>query len=61
MCKAMEDMRNEALEQGRNEGRIKSLSDSVKRLKAALGFTDQQIRELLNISPEDWALISAQV
>ena len=74
MCKIMEDMRNEALEIGRAEGRIEgrvegrvegraeehllSLLSHVSSLKAKLGFSDQQIRDALSLSNEDWALIA---
>lgn len=61
MCKAMEDMRNEALERGRAEGRLNSLADSVRSLKAKLGLSDQQARDALDISVDDWALISAKL
>lgn len=73
MCKAMEDMRNEALErgrveglaegriEGRVEGRLLSLADSVRNLRDRLGLSDQQAREALNISSEDWALISSRI
>ena len=62
MCKAMEDLRNAALEIGRVEGRaeehLHSLLSHVSSFKTKLGFTDQQIREALSLSNEDWALIA---
>ena len=70
MCKAMEDMRNEALElgraighaEGRAEGRAEehmlSMLSFASSLKDKLGFTNQQIRDALSISNEDWALIA---
>ena len=65
MCKAMEDMRNEAWErgrvEGRAEGRLNSLAESVRNLKAKLGLTDQQAREALNISSEEWEQIAVRV
>ena len=61
MCKAMEDMRNEALERGRAEGRLNSLAESVKNLKDKLGFTDQQAKDTLNISNEEWDSIALKV
>lgn len=73
MCKAMEDMRNEALEQGRMEGRIEGrmegrmeehfrlLIETVRNIKADLGLSDQQIKNMLKISAEDWKLIAAQI
>ena len=58
MCKAMEDMRNEALErgriEGRAEGRLNNMIESVRSLKAKLGLNDQQVRDALSISNEDW-------
>ena len=77
MCKAMEDMRNEALERGRieghaegraegrakgrAEGRLSNMIESVRSLKAKLGLSDQQARDALNISNEDWAQIAARI
>lgn len=61
MCKAMEDMRNEALEQGRAEGRLNSLAESVRNLKEKLGFTDQQAKDTLNITNEEWESIAVKV
>ena len=69
MCKAMEDMRNEALErgrvegraEGRIEGRLNSLAEAVSNLKTKLGFTDQQARDTLNISNEDWEQIAVRI
>lgn len=70
MCKAMEDMRNEALElgraighaEGRAEGRAEehmlSMLSFASSLKDKLGFTNRQIRDALSISNEDWALIA---
>lgn len=65
MCKAMEDMRNEALERGRTEGRVEghlnSLVESVRSLKQTLGFSDQQARDALGISSEDWERIAVRI
>ena len=69
MCKAMEDMRNEALEigrvrgleEGRTEGHLNTLIDSVRSLKAKLGLTDQQVKDALNITNEDWEQIVVRV
>lgn len=61
MCKAMEDMRNEALERGRTEGHLNTLIDSVRSLKAKLGLSDQQIKDALNITNEDWEQIAIRV
>ena len=93
MCKALEDMRNEALETGRIKGRIEgyargytkeyaegyaegyakeyakgyievrllSLTESVRNLKEKLGFTDQQAKDALNISNEEWESIAVKV
>ena len=61
MCKAMEDMRNEALERGRTEGHLSTLIESVKSLKSKLGFSDQQAKETLNISNDDWEIIAVRV
>ncbi|MBR0226894.1 MAG: hypothetical protein IJQ62_00890 [Clostridia bacterium] len=57
MCKAMEDMRNEALEQGR----ILTLIEAVRKLKNKVGFSDQQVKDVLDISAEDWKAISARI
>ena len=61
MCKAMEDMRNEALERGRAEGHLNTLIESVRSLKAKLGLSDQQVKEALNITNEDWEQIAVRV
>ena len=65
MCKAMEDMRNEALEQGRIEGRMEEhfrlLIETVRNIKADLGLSDQQIKNMLKISTEDWKIIAARI
>ena len=61
MCKAMEDMRNEALERGRVEGRLNYMIESVRNLKAKLGLSDQQVKDALNISNEDWEQIAVRV
>ena len=65
MCKAMEDMRNEALERGRIEGRMEEhfrlLIENVRNIKANLDLSDQQIKNMLKISAEDWQMIAAQI
>jgi len=61
MCKAMEDMRNEALERGRTEGRLNNMIESVRSLKAKLGLNDQQIKDALSISNEDWEQIAVRL
>ena len=65
MCKAMEDMRNEALERGRAEGRtegyLNAMIESVRNLKAKLGLSDQQVKDTLNITNEDWEQIALRV
>lgn len=61
MCKAMEDMRNEALERGRTEGHLNTLIESVRSLKAKLGLSDQQVKDILNITNEDWEQIAIRV
>ncbi len=85
MCKAMEDMRNEALElgriegraegraegrvegraegrvEGRAEGRRNMLLENVRQLKAKLGLNDQQVRDALSISSDDWQLIADMI
>lgn len=61
MCKAMEDMRNEALERGRAEGRLNNMIESVRSLKTKLGLNDQQIKDALSISNEDWEQIAVKV
>ena len=65
MCKAMEDMRREAWEmgreEGRTEGRLISLVDNVRNLRTSLRFSDQQIREILKITNEDWEKIAARI
>ena len=61
MCKAMEDMRNEALELGREEGRMSMLIKTFQSLKRRMGWSDQQAREALDISDEDWNRIAAKV
>ena len=61
MCKAMEDMRNEAWERGLVEGRLNSLIDSVRSLKTKLGLSDAQAKDALNISNEDWEQIAVRV
>ena len=61
MCKAMEDMRNEALERGRKEGHILTMIENIKNMKIGLGLTDQQVKDLLKISADDWKIITAQI
>ena len=61
MCKAMEDMRNEALERGRVEGCLNSLAESVRSLKAKLWLNDRQFMDALSISNEDWEQIAIRV
>ena len=61
MCKAMEDMRNEALERGRAEGYLNAMIESVRNLKGKLGLTDQQVKDTLNITNEDWEQIALRV
>ena len=69
MCKAMEDLRNEALErgriegraEGRAEGRLNNMIESVRSLKAKLGLNDQQVKDALSISNEDWEQIAVRV
>ena len=60
MCKAMENMRNETLERGRTEGYLNAMIDSVRSLKAKLGLSDQQVRDALNITNEDWEQIAVK-
>ena len=57
----MEDMRNEALERGRIEGRLNNIIESVRSLKAKLGLSDQQVKDALSISNEDWEQIAVKV
>ena len=57
----MEDMRNEALERGRIEGRLNNMIESVRSLKAKLGLSDQQVKDALSISNEDWEQIAVKV
>ena len=54
-------MRNEALERGRVTGHLETLAESVRSLKNRLGLSDQQARDALNISNDDWELIVAQL
>ena len=77
MCKDMEDMRNKALERGRivgcdeghieefiegfAEGRLNTLTDHVRNLRANLGLSDQQIKAALCISDEEWEQIIVRV
>ena len=61
MCKAMEDMRNEALERGRKEGHILTMIEKIKNMKIGFGLTDQQVKDLLKISADDWKIIAAQI
>ena len=57
MCKVMEDMRKEALEQGR----ILTLIEAVRKLKNKVGFSDQQVKDLLKLSNDDCEPIAAQI
>ncbi len=61
MCKAIEDMRNEALEWGRMEGRILSKIEDVRKMMEKFGLSAQQVKDLLDISDDDWKLIAAQI
>lgn len=61
MCKAMEDMRNEALERGRKEEHFRLLIETVRNIKANLGLSEPQVKEILEISDNDWELIAGQI
>ena len=65
MCRIMEDLYNEGRAEGRaegrTEGRLNAMIESVRNLKEKLGFTDQQARDTLNISNEDWERIAMSV
>lgn len=61
MCKAIEDMCDEALERGRKEGRIATGIEVVRNLKKNLGLSEQQVKEILEISEEDWKCIAGQI
>lgn len=61
MYRAMEDMRNEALERGRAEGRLNNMIESVKSLKAKLGLYDRQVKDALSISNEYWKQIAIRI
>ena len=52
------DGRVEGRVEGRAEEHLLSLLSHVSSLKAKLGFSDQQIRDALSLSNEDWALIA---
>jgi len=53
--------RIEGRKEGRIEGRIGSLIESVRNLKLNLGFSDQQAKEALNISDEEWKQVAARI
>ena len=57
MCKAIEDMCKEAMERGRIMAKI----EIVRSLKKNLGLSEQQVKEILEISDDDWALIAGQI
>lgn len=57
MCKAIEDMCNEALERGWIIAKI----ESVRNLKKNLGLSEPQVKEILEISDDDWELIAGQI
>lgn len=57
MCKAIEDMCKEAMERGRTIARI----ESVRNLKKNLGLSEPQVKEILEISDDDWELIAGQI
>ncbi len=61
MCKAMEEMRNEALERGRKEEHFRLLIETVRNIKANLDLSDQQVKDAMGISAEDWKLIAALI
>ena len=61
MCRTMEEMCNEVWEKAHMEGRLASLIESVRSLKEKLGLSDQQAKDALNISNEDWAQIAVRV
>ncbi|MGX8706265.1 MAG: PD-(D/E)XK nuclease family transposase [bacterium] len=69
MCRIMEDLYNEGRAEGRAEGRtegrmegrLNNMIESVRNLKEKLGFTDQQARDTLNISNEDWERIAMSI
>ena len=53
--------RKEGRKEGQKEGRVGSLVESVRNLKLRLGFTDQQAKEALNISDEEWGQVAARI
>ena len=53
--------RIEGRKEGQKEGRVGSLVESVRNLKLRLGFTDQQAKEALNISDEEWGQVAARI
>ena len=59
MCKAMEDMRNQALEQRIKQGVIKEKIDVAFRMLKKGDFTDEEIAELSGLSIEEIKKLSA--
>ena len=59
MCKAMEDMRNQALEEGIKQGVIKGKIDVAFRMLKKGDFTDEEIAELSGLSIEEIKKLSA--
>lgn len=59
MCKAMEDMRNQALEEGIKQGVIKEKIDVAFRMLKKGDFTDEEIAELSGLSIEEIKKLSA--
>ena len=56
-----EEGRQQGREEGRTEGRLISLVDNVRNLRTSLRFSDQQIREILKITNEDWEKIAVRI
>ena len=53
--------RAEGRVEGLVEGRLNNMLESVRSLKAKLGLSDQQVKDALSISNEDWEQIIVRV
>ena len=45
--------RDEALDEGRLEGKINSLADNIRAMMKKLGLTKEKVMEVLKVSEED--------
>ena len=53
VCKAIDDMRNDAINEGKKEGRDDTLMDAIRNLMDTLKLTSKQAMDALKIPAKD--------